>query len=403
MNILFIVKKFPKASETFIADQVRGMAERGHAVTVVALRAADVCADSFSGIAVHGLGMTGNDLSRSVNIVRIAAGNALRSDFRRFAKHAGLTRDILWYGLARIEAVRNADVVVVHYGDLALDYARMRRFLGIDTPFTAVFHGMDVARSLPLTPPDERTVLWDEMALGLPVSGFFRDRLIALGCPAEKLAVHHMGVDTERFRFRERHPAEGTLTLATVGRLVGKKGIDTAILGLARAIKTNPGAHITFDIVGDGPLKGELERLAAQCGVLGNVRFHGMLSPGRVAEVLDGADAFILPSRTAANGDMEGIPVSLMEAMSCGLAVISTRHSGIPELVGDGISGILVDEGDAEGVGDAIGRFVSAGDTVAAMGCAGNKRVKEQFDLSRQHEKLERLFAGISTGGRHND
>lgn len=121
-----------------------------------------------------------------------------------------------------------------------------------------------------------------------------------------------------------------------------------------------------------------------------------MLKPKEVSRILFDSDVFILPSRTSFSGDMEGIPVSLMEAMSCGLAVISTFHSGIPELVQNGESGLLTKENDAEGAADAILKIIENPSLAEYLGENARKKIEESFDLNKLNKKLENILLDVS-------
>jgi len=134
-------------------------------------------------------------------------------------------------------------------------------------------------------------------------------------------------------------------------------------------------------IVGEGPERERLEALVAECGVIEYVELAGAASAEQVAERLGVADVFVLACTTAANGDLDGIPISLMEAMAVGVPVVSTHQSGIPELIEDGRSGRLVEPNDPEGLADAIAGVLL--DPSAASRFAGEARrtVEERHDV----------------------
>ena len=197
-------------------------------------------------------------------------------------------------------------------------------------------------------------------------------------------AVHvvHCGVEPERFPFRPRTPATPP-RLVCVATLKSQKGQAV----LLRALASLPGARL--DLVGDGPDRAGLEAEAARLGVAERVTFHGSLPEAEVAEVLATADVFVLPSVIAPDGDMEGIPVALMEALASGLPAVATRQSGVPELIRDAETGFLAEPGDAGTLRDAIGRAL-AGSTAAA----GRELVEREFDQRRSARRLVELFSG---------
>jgi len=179
--------------------------------------------------------------------------------------------------------------------------------------------------------------------LFLPVNEYFKNRLIKLGCSRDKILVHHSGIDINRFMFYKRQIVDHNRTkFLTVGRLVEKKGHLFVIEAIKRLV--NKYSKIEYIIAGDGPLKTELLKLVNKYNLSSYVKFKGQITSSEAIDLYKEAHIFILHSVTARNGDMEGTPVVLMEAQASGLPVISTYHSGIPEVVIDKHSGFLVPE-----------------------------------------------------------
>ena len=197
-------------------------------------------------------------------------------------------------------------------------------------------------------------------------------------------AVHvvHCGVEPERFPFRERRPGSPP-RLVCVATLKAQKGQAV----LLRALAALPAARL--DLVGDGPDRARLEAEAVRLGVTERVRFHGSLPEAGVAEVLAAADVFVLPSVIAPDGDMEGIPVALMEALASGVPAVATRQSGVPELVRDGETGFLAEPGDADSLREAIARALES-----STAAAGRELVEREFDQRRSARRLVELFSG---------
>ena len=152
--------------------------------------------------------------------------------------------------------------------------------------------------------------------------------------------------------------------------------------------------RIRLELVGEGPLRGRLEELARRLGIGARVSFRGGLTEPQVAAALDAADLFVLPSVVAANGQMEGVPVALMEALACGLPTVASRLSGVPELVRDGETGVLAEPGDVGSLREAL--RVAITDPVAARrrAEAGRRLVESEFDLQRSAGRLAALLRG---------
>jgi colanic acid/amylovoran biosynthesis glycosyltransferase len=206
-----------------------------------------------------------------------------------------------------------------------------------------------------------------------------------------------MGIDPGRFPFALRERRQGSLLrVLTVGRLVEKKGVD---LGLAAvATLAAQGVIVHYDIVGDGPLRASLEVAAGRLGLGGRVVFHGWQNQAAVARLMAGSDVLLAPSRTDSAGDQEGIPVTLMEAMASGLPVVSTRHSGIPELIDHGVSGWLAEEGDVAGLIEGLARL--EGDPYLALrfGRAARERIAADYDVVRLNARLESMLMRLAAG-----
>ncbi len=181
--------------------------------------------------------------------------------------------------------------------------------------------------------------------------------------------------------------------MLAVGRLVEKK----APLHLLRAFQLarihHP--HARLDVVGDGPLRDACRAFVAEQGLAQHVTLHGSAGRTLVQDLMQKASVFAQHSVTAANGDMEGTPVSILEAMASGLPVVSTRHSGIADAIEHEISGLLVDEHDIEGMAAALTRCLGDANLRARLGQAARVRVENQFSSEIQNRRL-REFMGIA-------
>jgi len=150
------------------------------------------------------------------------------------------------------------------------------------------------------------------------------------------------------------------------------------------------GIELRYTVIGDGPLRGRLEALAGELGIEDSVSFLGWRLQDAIVEALYDHDVLLAPSITAPDGDQEGIPITLMEAMATGMPVVTTRHSGIPELVEDGVSGLLADEGDYAALADALKRISDSPELARSIGRAARLRVSEIHDADALDEQLDR-------------
>jgi len=222
------------------------------------------------------------------------------------------------------------------------------------------------------------------------VSHFIYEAALRAGFPEKRLSVHYIGIDTSRFL-----PAshQDSPRIVHVARLVEKKGTRYLIDAIGHLRLRFP--EVVVDIIGEGPLRSSLEERAKALGLEKNVRFHGVQSNDVVRETLKGATALVLPSVTAASGDAEGLGLVLLEASASGVPVIGTRHGGIPEVVIENESGILVAERDSKMLAEAIEALVSNGPLQRRLGEGARRLACERFDIRRQSAELESLYARV--------
>jgi colanic acid/amylovoran biosynthesis glycosyltransferase len=153
--------------------------------------------------------------------------------------------------------------------------------------------------------------------------------------------------------------------------------------------------YIEYGIVGDGPLRGEIEDLINELELKGHVRMYGWMKQEEIIELLKQSHVFLAPSVTSKEGDQEGIPVALMEAIAQGLPVLSTDHSGIPELVQDGTSGFLVPERDVEALANKLEYLVEHPEIWPELGKAGRDHVKKYYDIHKLNDRLVEIFQSL--------
>ncbi len=297
----------------------------------------------------------------------------------------------LYYtGVAKAHDVR---LMHAHHGQDGRYILPLVRFLGV--PLVTSFYGWD-ASQLPrafggLGRLFLRSVFQDA-SLVLALSEAMAAELVNLGCPRAKIRVHRVGVDVQPREFdpRAAPPKEQPIRLVSAGRFIEKKGFSVLIRAFAIAQRRYP--RLELILVGDGPLRPELEALISGLGVKDKVRLTGFLPHAEVQTLFRRSHILVQASLTAASGDKEGIPGVLMEGMATGLPAVSTRHAGIPELVRDGVSGRLVPEGDVEALAEAISAVVGTPELWAAWGLEGHRYVEREHNVTIQAERLAEFY-----------
>jgi glycosyltransferase involved in cell wall biosynthesis len=238
-------------------------------------------------------------------------------------------------------------------------------------------------------------------ALLVGISNHICTRIESLGGSPDKITCWHLGIDLDQFKYRSADVSfDGeTVQCLHVGRLVEKK----SPIDLARAFKyavdaTSKGPTLKLKIAGDGPLRSDLEREVRDLGIEDQVSILGAVSHARVGCLLAEANIYTQHCKTASDGDQEGQGVTFVEASASGLPVIATRHNGLTDVIHDGETGYLVEEGDAEAMGKQIAQLARNPDQWRRLGRAGRDHIEENFDLKKQVEKMQMLYAELTEG-----
>jgi len=277
-------------------------------------------------------------------------------------------------------------------GSLALPVA-----IKADLPLVVTFHGGDAAkdkhfidrRFLPTIFHRRRQTMIEKASAIFCVSHFVREKLLARGFPAAKLHTHYLGIDIPRDVMLM--PAGISSTVLFVGRLVEKKGVDTLLAAMAIARRADPALELV--VIGDGPARADLERRATATGLKAD--FRGWQGEKDVRSAMRRALLLAVPSQTASGGDSEGLPTVLMEAMALGTPVVATRHAGIPEIVSDGVTGLLVPEADPEALARAIATIRQDAELAGRLRGEAYADIRARFDARRQSALLERSLIQI--------
>lgn len=362
MRILFVVGYFPVLSETFIINQITKLIDRGHEVFIYSLR---------------------------------------KGNFKK--KHSDIQKYHLiertFYGRFPTN-VAPFDIIYCQFGVQGIKLLRTQKKHGIKSRLVTCFRGSDISCYLKRRPRAYRALFsGDGGDLFLPVCKFFKQKLIEQKCNPRKIVVHHSAIDCDKFLYKERWLQRGEqVNIVTVGRLVEKKGIKYAIRAVAKLVKKYPQIHYT--IVGDGPLQEELSLLVKRLKLNDYVTLYGAATHDEVIKILNDAHLFVLSSVDGSDGNQEGIPNVLKEAMACGIPVVSTFHAAIPELVENNVSGLLALQRNSGDLAQKIGYLIRHSEKWGAMGKAGRAKVEKEFEINKTIDKLEQLFRNLLKSGR---
>ena len=279
----------------------------------------------------------------------------------------------------------------VHFAHTPTDIA-MYASLFSNIPFSVTAHANDLF---------ERGYLLKEKvkraAFFATISEFNKRFLAHENISVDSVCIVRCGVDSDSFSLRESFVSEDKIKLGVVGRLVEKKGIDTLIKAVS--IMKQDGLAVELNIAGSGPLEAELRACVLDSSLtMNDVRFLGALAHTQVAEFITSLDVFVLPCQKDSNGDMDGIPVVLMEAMLSGVPVVSTEISGIPELIIDGTTGLLVMPGDEQALASAISSLMGDSCLKSSLIINAVAKVKEEFSLKSNAGKLNDMFNQVING-----
>jgi glycosyltransferase involved in cell wall biosynthesis len=301
--------------------------------------------------------------------------------------------------LARAESVR---LLHFHYLVDARFFLALKRLTGL--PSIVSVYGYDVSLFPRILLGYGRRYLqpiFREMDCFIAMSNDMRHDLIQVGCPEDKIIVHYYGVDTDRFAYPDRaYPEKKVVNILICGTLEPKKAQDRVLqaLHLWEQRKCSE-QSFRITLMGDGPLRPKLESLVHRFGWQDRVRFLGHIPyrEARLVEEYRQADVFTLPSLTI-KGDKEGIPGTIVEAMACGLPVVSTYHAGIPEIIVNEENGLLVDERDLEGLSKALGRLIEDRALRERLGRAAAQTAVSHCRLLSKTPELERIYDQLRSG-----
>jgi glycosyltransferase involved in cell wall biosynthesis len=400
-RIAYVLKRFPRLSETFVAAELIELERQGEQLAVFAVsRPEEPVRHAFvDDLRARVVYLPHRPLREPVRVARGLA-SVLRRDARGWLRAAGYSlwpprakglRRLLQATVLRDEMERaGIDHAHAHFATAAARLANLAWRMG-GPGYSVTAHAKDIYHE-----EVRLEHLRDKLAPArfvAAVSGAGRDHLDALLGLNGKLVVVPNSVDLRRLGPARVGPGEPGLVL-TVARLVEKKGLRDLVEACALLGRRPATAGLRLEVVGAGPLRGELRQTAERLGV--HAGFLGPLPQEDVLERYRRAAVYCLPCVVAESGDRDGLPTSVLEAMALGVPVVTTAVSGLPDAVIDGHTGLLVPQHDPEALAAAIERLLTDGELAARLATEARRHVEARFALERSVARLRTLFPEVA-------
>ena len=407
MRIAYVIPAYPPlASQPFVVNEMIAVQDAGHDVVVVPLYAGETTGvrhgtfDRLRPVAVLPAPLC------DAATLGVALGEVARHPWRAVRTLAGLHRAAgtsLWSHLRLLAVTPKAlaaaarlrrlgvDRLHAHFANQTADCAAIAGSVA-GLPFSFTAHAYDIYS----TAPRQRnaTLAWKlrHAARVFAVSDYARDLLRAQLPPTERdrVCTAYVGIPTALFRPEPPPPDGDRLRLVCVARFQEKKGLDTLVD--ACALLRDRGVRVHLDLIGDGPERPALEAQIRRLGLEGHVAMPGPQPQEQVAVMLRASHVFVMPCRRDRTGDMDGIPTVFMEALATARPVVSCAVSGVPELVRDGETGLLVPPDDPGALADAITRLAADPALRARLGAQGRVLVERQHDQDRNALRVVELL-----------
>ncbi len=340
MRVLYYTNKFGFVTETFIYNEVKGLSSNAEVLVLCQERENEerFPYDNWKIVPKYENAALGKGI-KFLNSISPVKVKSFRQAWLKHIKEF------------------NPDVIIIPFGTIASRVLLSHDF-SLDIPVLIIFHGYDASKELndPAYTKRLKELMGKENIHAAFVSHEMRDRMAKSGFPFKNNHVLYCGVNTERFRRENYNRPKEPFTFLQVSSLVPKKGHEYSLKAFALMLDKHPELKekVIWKIGGGGDALTRFKEMAQELDISGNVEFLDWVSVEENIRLMEEAHAFIHHSITPADGNKEGIPTVIMEAMAMELPVITTQHSGIPELVEDGVNGYLVEERDIEATAEKM-------------------------------------------------
>ncbi len=370
MKILMYAQSIGAVTETFIHQDAVHLSKKHDLLYVC-----DTIADSGD-----------YTLYENVKVIESDRMNILRRALLKFDIHMNLYNKRFSQTLNQIIDEFKPDVIHCQFGIQALRL--IDNLENSQIPVVIQFRGHDASDHLRKKAYVKRLrkVLSRDNYYSIFVAGSLRENLKKHGINVQNSMILHSGIDLTKFII-EKDKEHGAFTFLQVSSLEERKGIEYTLQAFTKFLSTQQSKNFKLILTGDGKRKSSLVDLIKKLDIQEYVEFVGFVSPTKAKELMQNADVFVHHSITTDNGNQEGIPNALMEAMAMELPVLSSYHSGIPELVTDGVNGYLVKERDIDTYALRMADIVSWGKMKA-----NREVIAEEFEIGKHIAKLEIFY-----------
>ena len=389
----YVLKMYPRFSETFIVSEILAREAAGERIEIFALRPTTDArfhpelARVKAPVTYVGRPQSSSGVWESF---RAAASAGLTDGVSQaFGELAAADPDdaVQAINLAAELQRRNVRHLHAHFASAAAAVARLASLI-TGTPYSFTAHAADIFRDT-VSRDDLRAKLGD--AHHVVTISDYNLQYLRHHFPqqAERLRLVRNGLELARFPYRDPRPVGTTVRVAAVGRLVEKKGFQHLLPALASLIGS--GVRADVRIAGTGMMANELQSTLEELGLSRHVRMLGPQTQDQIHELLDWADVFVAPCIVGSDGNADGIPTVLLEAMATGTPCVSTAVTGIPEVIRDGSTGVLVEPGDPALLVEAIRRITSPATDRTLLARNARALIEREYDAGRQAAALRRL------------